>query len=284
MFGTARPLRVPLLALAVAVVLASSGLASARQPAERPPASFEVVTRAATDARLASARASLGGGRAGTTTVEWLVQPFYAPTGHMSVRVGDRVYSFGPRGWDVAEGEAARRYLLDNRFFRRQVRENQRRGHDEPAYSAGFAMEVPRDVAEEFVANIEADRAAGTPYALLTNNCQSALLRLFPRRGGRELARALGPLARLSPRMTIQRLRERAPYAIDPRVRLYPVDPDATGANLAPPTYLGGRGATVRELGRIGRSVPAMLHNQWLRAELGKVVRGAIRRPPGRPR
>lgn len=269
--------RTPWAAAILVVALACVIAAPAARAAEPP---FEVVTPAAADARFDADAEAISHG-APTTTLEWLVQPFYAPTGHMSLRIGKTFYSFGPRGWDVAPASKA---LLGNRFFQRQVTRNAGRGYDLPSFSYGASMAVPADVAAELEQNILADQALGTKYSLLTNNCQTTLLRLFPRRDGHDLPQAVGVVARLSPRHLVARLRERSPYPVDPTVRLYPVDPAAPGAeDVRPPASMARRSSTPRELVRIAAATPAMFQNEWLRKELKNVIRGAVRLPVGRP-
>ena len=258
----------PLAAILVLALTYAAALASS------PP--VEVVTPVAAATRFAAENHARTAG-APTTRIEWLVLPFYAPTGHMSLRIGETAYSFGPRGWDV---EPAAAYLTANRHFRAQTQRNAGKGIDLPALTYGASMEVPSDVAAELEQNILDDQAAGTKYSLLTNNCQTALLRLFPRRDGVSLGRAVGMVARLSPRHLLGRLRERAPYPVDATVHLYPV---VEGGDARVPAEITRPTSTPRELVRIARSTPAMLQNEWLRRELKSVIRGAIRMPVGRP-
>ncbi|MCC6749088.1 MAG: transglutaminase domain-containing protein [Deltaproteobacteria bacterium] len=109
---------------------------------------------------------------------EWIFAPYYVVFGHSVVRVGNKAYEFTEKGWRIHEEgqDKAEGFLFANPFFKRELKAYQREG------MPPFAIAVPVRLRKSEVLRAEEriKNERWKPFALLTNNCNSALLDAFP--------------------------------------------------------------------------------------------------------
>ena len=232
-------------------------------------APLEVLSRAAAN-REFSARPERA---KSTVSVEWLYQPFFLPTGHLALRVGQRVFSFSPKGWELwnKPGHDAQAFLFDNTFDQNQVATYRRLGHEVFDLTIGLPMQLPRDLASKMLRSLRKAARSGVPFSLASNNCTTQLFDALPS----ARPSALGAIA---PALALRSLLHDPPFPIG-QPRAYPVagnTPPVAPARVELPAHLAASHTPARELLRIVKNSPLALRTRWIRRflaqELGRMV------------
>jgi hypothetical protein len=110
-------------------------------------------------------------------TIEWLFHPFYMPLGHTSLRIGNRLYEFTTKGWEMHGNgaDSARAFIFNNPFFKRQYQRGVIEGL--PPFSIGIPMKIKKsqlDKIESWIQRYPED--IGRPFSLAFNNCNQCML------------------------------------------------------------------------------------------------------------
>ena len=134
-------------------------------------------------------------------------------------------------------------------------------------------MLIPRDVVNEFEANIRS-RSEGRPrFSLICNNCTMEPLKQFPRIG--EIG-VLGTnrIKLLSPRANFNRFLTNSPFETQ-GLRIYPANEDTFDeSSLVLPSYLKQESSTLKEIALMAKELPGARHNLWAQA----TVKGTLKK------
>ncbi len=139
---------------------------------------FEVLGRSpAEKAFAADAEIIENAGPEEMVPIEWLFLPLYGYTGHSAVRVGDTIYEFTNKGWQVYdEGQRnARAYLYNNPFLKRKAADASR--ESEFPFSLGVPLSIEKSALMEWMRKVEVEKGDNQPFSFLQNNCNHSLLR-----------------------------------------------------------------------------------------------------------
>lgn len=179
--------------------------------------------------------------------VEWYFHPHYAPLGHTTIRIGDVLYNFTTKGWDI-HGEGAsnpRAFLFNNPFFKNQYERFKDQGM--PPFTLGVTLKIQKSAIEKFIASVHSEKTQ--EFSLFFNNCNQCVIRNFSET----------PLAQLdaktyqafSSAMSFRELILEAPVKMDDVISLYPVTSlDSLNLNLREliPARLYKSNTTLKEI------------------------------------
>lgn len=118
-------------------------------------------------------------------TVEWLYHPFYALSGHNSLRIGNSIYEFTHEGgWRIRESgrDNARAFLYNNPLFKRVY--ERYKGKGMPPFSVGIPLQIPKWKVAELDRWIrQYPQEGGKPFSFLFNNCSHCVIGAFAQTG-----------------------------------------------------------------------------------------------------
>lgn len=193
--------------------------------------------------------------------VEWIFNPFYLPLGHTSLRVGNRLYEFTRKGWELHGGgtDSARAFLFNNAFFKKQYLQHREKGM--PPFSIGIPIHIKKssvDRIESWIAQYPT--STQRPFSLLFNNCNQCMIEAFEQAGAAAVGG--GSFENFSSVLTFRNLLLTRPPAAA-KHSIYPLSgvemPMQTYHEMIPSfLYEPGQG---RELQRILRNVQQLRRN-----------------------
>jgi hypothetical protein len=109
--------------------------------------------------------------------VEWYYHPFYRPLGHTSVRIGDALYEFTLKGWEIhgANADNPRAFLFNNPFFKSQYEKYKDEGMS--PVSLGVTLRLKKNDVDKFIQSVS--ESAGQKFSLWFSNCNQCIIRGF---------------------------------------------------------------------------------------------------------